>query len=96
MAGRGERAGTFRFAKSAGPGDGSGLVIYLDHNAITPVRPEARAAVLAALDAFGNPSSVIWRRIIRQYIAGAGCVMRVSGVGGKLAPPYFQALFAWQ
>jgi cysteine desulfurase len=33
-------------------------VIYLDHNAITPVRPEARAAVLAALDAFGNPSSV--------------------------------------
>jgi len=33
-------------------------VIYLDHNAITPVRPEARAAVAAALDAFGNPSSV--------------------------------------
>ncbi len=28
-------------------------MIYLDHNAITPVRPEARAAVLAALDAFG-------------------------------------------
>jgi cysteine desulfurase len=33
-------------------------VIYLDHNAITPVRPEARAAVAAALDVFGNPSSV--------------------------------------
>jgi cysteine desulfurase len=33
-------------------------VIYLDHNAITPVRPEARAAVLLALDTFGNPSSV--------------------------------------
>ncbi len=33
-------------------------MIYLDHNAITPVRKEARAAVLAALDAFGNPSSV--------------------------------------
>ncbi|HTN53307.1 MAG TPA: cysteine desulfurase family protein [Anaeromyxobacter sp.] len=33
-------------------------MIYLDHNAITPVRPEARAAVAAALDAFGNPSSV--------------------------------------
>ena len=33
-------------------------MIYLDHNAITPVRPEARAAVLEALDAFGNPSSV--------------------------------------
>ena len=31
---------------------------YLDHNAITPVRPEAEAAVLRALRAFGNPSSV--------------------------------------
>jgi cysteine desulfurase len=33
-------------------------VIYLDHNAITPVRPEAKAAVAAALEVFGNPSSV--------------------------------------
>ena len=33
-------------------------MIYLDHNAITPVRPEAREAVLVALDRFGNPSSV--------------------------------------
>jgi len=33
-------------------------VIYLDHNAITPVRPEAKAAVLLALEAFGNPSSI--------------------------------------
>jgi cysteine desulfurase len=33
-------------------------VIYLDHNAITPVRPDAREAVLVALDRFGNPSSV--------------------------------------
>jgi cysteine desulfurase len=33
-------------------------VTYLDHNAITPVRPEAEAAVLRALRAFGNPSSV--------------------------------------
>lgn len=31
---------------------------YLDHNAITPVRPEAEAAILRALRAFGNPSSV--------------------------------------
>ncbi len=31
---------------------------YLDHNAITPVRPEAEAAVLRALRTFGNPSSV--------------------------------------
>ena len=31
---------------------------YLDHNAITPVRPEAEAAMVLALRAFGNPSSV--------------------------------------
>ena len=33
-------------------------MVYLDHNAITPMRPEAKAAVVAALDVFGNPSSV--------------------------------------
>ncbi|MGB3865841.1 MAG: cysteine desulfurase, partial [Xanthobacteraceae bacterium] len=32
--------------------------IYLDWNATTPLRPEARAAVEAALDLCGNPSSV--------------------------------------
>jgi cysteine desulfurase len=31
--------------------------IYLDHNASAPPRPEARAAMLEALDAIGNPSS---------------------------------------
>lgn len=31
---------------------------YLDWNATAPLRPEARAAMLAAMDAVGNPSSV--------------------------------------
>lgn len=31
---------------------------YLDWNATAPLRPEARAAMLAALDLFGNPSSI--------------------------------------
>lgn len=31
---------------------------YLDHNATTPLLPEAREAVVAALDVFGNASSV--------------------------------------
>lgn len=31
---------------------------YLDYNATAPLRPEARDAVVAALDVFGNPSSV--------------------------------------
>jgi len=34
------------------------MSIYLDHNATTPVRPEAAEAVAAALTATGNPSSV--------------------------------------
>ncbi len=32
--------------------------VYLDWNATTPLRDEARAAMLAAMDVFGNPSSV--------------------------------------
>lgn len=32
--------------------------VYLDHNATTPLRPEARDAMLAAMDVAGNPSSV--------------------------------------
>ncbi len=32
--------------------------IYLDHNATTPLRPEAREAMIAAMDLVGNPSSV--------------------------------------
>ena len=31
---------------------------YLDHNATSPLRPEARAAIIAALDCVGNPSSI--------------------------------------
>ena len=32
--------------------------VYLDWNATTPLRPEARAAMAAAWDISGNPSSV--------------------------------------
>ena len=31
---------------------------YLDWNATTPLRAEARAAMLSAMDVVGNPSSV--------------------------------------
>ena len=31
---------------------------YLDHNATTPLRPEARDAMISAMDVVGNPSSV--------------------------------------
>jgi cysteine desulfurase len=32
--------------------------VYLDHNATTPLRPEARTAMIAAMDIVGNPASV--------------------------------------
>ena len=32
--------------------------VYLDHNATTPLRDEARTAICAAMDVVGNPSSV--------------------------------------
>ena len=32
--------------------------VYLDWNATTPLRPESRAAMAAAFDVSGNPSSV--------------------------------------
>ncbi|WP_170330342.1 cysteine desulfurase family protein [Ruegeria arenilitoris] len=32
--------------------------VYLDHNATTPLRPEARSAMIAAMEVCGNPSSV--------------------------------------
>jgi cysteine desulfurase len=56
---------------------------YLDHNATSPLRPEARDAMLAALDAGGNASSVhgegrAARSLVdeaRETIAGAlGCL----------------------
>lgn len=34
------------------------MSIYLDYNATAPIRPEARDAVMAALETLGNPSSV--------------------------------------
>lgn len=47
-------------------------MIYLDHNAITPVRPEARSAVLSALEVFGNPASVhAAGRAARDVLDGA-------------------------
>jgi cysteine desulfurase len=34
------------------------MMLYLDHNATSPLRPEAKAAMLHAMDICGNPSSV--------------------------------------
>jgi cysteine desulfurase len=57
--------------------------VYLDWNATAPLRPEARAAMAAAMDALGNPSSVhaegraaraIVERARAQVAAATGCL----------------------
>jgi len=55
--------------------------VYLDHNATAPLRPEARAALLAALDLTGNPSSVHGHgRRLRDLIeTGRAQVARLAG-----------------
>ncbi|WP_343715813.1 cysteine desulfurase family protein [Inquilinus sp.] len=56
--------------------------VYLDHNATAPLRPEAREAMLAALDAVGNPSSVhrFGREARRLVEAGRRQVAALAGV----------------
>lgn len=46
--------------------------IYLDHNAASPLLPEARSALVAALDLVGNPSSVHGHgRVLRNLVETA-------------------------
>lgn len=51
-------AGVMAGRTHASAANASARRIYLDHNATSPLRPEARAAMLDALDAGGNASSV--------------------------------------
>lgn len=55
--------------------------VYLDHNAASPLRPEARAALIAALDFVGNPSSVhAHGRALRNLVeTGRQQVARLAG-----------------
>jgi cysteine desulfurase len=49
---------------------------YLDWNATAPLRPEAAAAMAAALSRYGNPSSVHrWGRAARQAVEHARCAL---------------------
>src|SRR5688500_17623321 len=59
--------------------------IYLDHNAASPLLPEARAALIAALDLVGNPSSVHGHgRALRNVIDTArGHVAALAGAERK-------------
>ena len=57
-------------------------IVYLDHNATAPLRPEARDAMLAALDSVGNPSSVhrFGREARRLVETGRRQVAALAGV----------------
>ena len=56
--------------------------VYLDWNATTPLRPEARAAMVAACDLVGNPSSVHAEgREARRLVEGARAAL-AAAVGG--------------
>src|SRR5260370_35053558 len=58
--------------------------VYLDWNATTPLRPEARAAMAQAWDLLGNPSSVHAEgRQARRLVEDARAA--VSGAVGALA-----------
>ncbi|KIN72427.1 cysteine desulfurase family protein [Sulfitobacter guttiformis] len=51
--------------------------VYLDHNATTPLRAEARAAMVSAMDLVGNPSSV--------HAEGRAAKMLVERARGQVA-----------
>lgn len=60
-----------------------GEPVYLDWNATAPLRPEARAAMLAACDVIGNPSSVhaqgrAARRLLEQARAQVAVLVGVG------------------
>lgn len=75
-----------RSPPSNGRGTGTGVHavtrVYLDHSASSPLRPAARAAVMAALDLTGNPSSVHGAgRAVRRAVEGArAAVAELAGV----------------
>jgi cysteine desulfurase len=60
-------------------------LIYADHNATTPVGPKARAAMIEALDCWGNPSSShgIGRQAREQLEKARTQVATACGVEGK-------------
>lgn len=61
-----------------------GKRVYLDWNATTPLRPEARAAMAAAFDVSGNPSSVHSEgRAARKLVEDARAAI-AAAVGGDV------------
>lgn len=58
-------------------------LVYLDHNASSPLRPQAAAAMAAAMDRVGNPSSVhrfgrLARRVVEDAREGIAALVGTS------------------
>lgn len=63
--------------------------VYLDHNATTPLRVEARAAMIAAMDAVGNPSSVHAEGRVAKGIVETARAQVAEAVGASGADVVF-------
>ena len=63
--------------------------VYLDHNATTPLRAEARAAMIAAMDVVGNPSSVHAEGRAAKGIVETARVQVADAVGASGADVVF-------
>ena len=71
--------------------------VYLDWNATTPLRPEARAAMAAAMDLVGNPSSVhaegrAAKALIERSRATIAAALGADDPGRSLTPEEAKAL----
>ena len=65
--------------------------VYLDYNATTPLRPEARAAMLVAMDLVGNPSSVHAEGRAAKGVVERARVQVVEALGAEGADVIFTA-----
>ena len=63
--------------------------IYLDHNATMPLRVEARAAMIAAMDVVGNPSSVHAEGRAAKGLVEAARLQVAEAVGAGAADVIF-------
>ncbi len=63
--------------------------IYLDYNATTPLRAEARAAMIAAMDHVGNPSSVHAEGRVAKGLVEAARAQVAAAIGASGADIVF-------
>ena len=74
---------------------------YLDWNATAPLRPEARAAMIAALDDIGNPSSVhregrAARRLVEQARERVAALVRCRAAQRRSSPRVAPRRTCWR